>query len=151
MTIRPAARGARFRRALVAVLVAAVAAPGTAAAAARSASGEGDGSLQAAVGHLTVERGIVQYVASDSLTIRTLDGAALTLRVADGARIVVDGRRARLRDVLPGSVVAIAFGGNGSAVRLEALSAARPPKAGAKGKGDDAQAGGGPARRSSTR
>jgi hypothetical protein len=142
MTGQPAARGARFRRTLVAVVVAVAVLPGAASAAARSAADDGP-NQQGQVQHDQAERGIVQAVGADWLTLRTLDGAIFTVRVAPKAQVSLDGRRARLRDVGRGFVVAIAFADDGSALALEAYSPTRPakPARDQKERGDQAQRG----------
>jgi hypothetical protein len=134
MTSQPAARGARFRRTLVAVVVAVAVLPGAASAAARVAADEGPDE-QGQVQHGQAERGIAQAVGADWLTLRTLDGAIFTVRVAPKAKVSLDGRRARLRDVGRGFVVAIAFASDGSARSLEAYSPTRPAKPAREQKG----------------
>jgi hypothetical protein len=56
------------------------------------------------------ERGIVQSVGLRSLTMRTLDGAAMIVRVNAGTRVFVDQRRATLRDIRRGFVVLVKYG-----------------------------------------
>ena len=75
----------------------------------------------AAEADVTTDRGIVQSVGAGQIVLRALDGSVVSFTVSPATRVKLNGVRASLANVRPGSVASVVHDGSAPAVVIRAF------------------------------